>query len=76
MEFSLKNYVMLRGAYTYEDGITSDKDRTTVFTGPSGGFTVQIPFNKEKGSSFAVDYSYTATDPFDGVHRIGARLNF
>lgn len=76
MEFSLKDYLMLRGGYTYEDGITSDVDRTTVFTGPSGGFTVQIPFNKEKGSSFSVDYSYTDTDPFDGVHRIGARINF
>jgi hypothetical protein len=76
MEFSLKSYVQIRGAYTYEDGINDDASRTTVFTGPSAGITVQIPFNKESGSSFAVDYSYTDTNPFDGVHRIGARLNF
>lgn len=76
MEFSLKNYVILRGAYCYEEGITTDADRTTVFTGPSGGITVQVPLNKEKGTSFAVDYSYAATNPFDGVHRIGARLSF
>jgi hypothetical protein len=75
MEFSLKSYLMLRGAYTYEDGITENINRTTVFTGPSAGFSVQVPLNKEKGSNFAVDYSYTDTDPFQGVHRIGIRLN-
>jgi hypothetical protein len=76
MEFSLKSYLLLRGAYTYEEGITETANRTSIFTGPSAGFTVQVPFNKENGSSFSVDYSYTATDPFEGVHRIGARINF
>ncbi len=74
-EYELKSYLMLRGGYAYEDGITSDKDRTTAFTGPSAGFTVQVPFNKEKGSSLAIDYSYRATDPFNGTHSIGARIN-
>lgn len=74
-EFSLKNYLMLRAGYTYEDGITSDADRTSWYTGPSAGFTVQIPLNKEKGSNFSVDYSYRDTDPFDGVHTIGARID-
>lgn len=76
MEFSLKDYLMLRGGYTYEDGITDDTERTTVFKGPNAGFSVQIPFNKEKGSKFFVDYSYTSTDPFEGVHRIGAGISF
>jgi hypothetical protein len=76
IEFSLKEYLLLRGGYTYEDGITEDFDRTTPFTGPSGGFSIQVPFNKEKGSKFFVDYSYTATDPFDGVHRIGGGIRF
>ena len=74
-EFSLKNYLQLRAGYTYEEGITSKADRTTVFTGPSAGISVQIPLNKEKGSVFAVDYSYRDTDPFDGVHTIGARIS-
>jgi hypothetical protein len=76
LEFSLKEYLMLRGGYTYEEGITDDAERTTVFTGPSAGFSLQVPFNKEKGSKFFVDYSYTATDPFDGVHRIGGGISF
>jgi hypothetical protein len=75
-EYELKNYLMLRGAYVYENGITSTTDRTTVFTGPSLGCSVQVPLNKEKGSVFSVDYSYRATDPFNGSHTIAARLSF
>ncbi len=76
MEFSLKSYLMIRGAYTYEEGITDNSKRSTVFTGPSAGITVQVPLNKEEGTNFSVDYSFTSTDPFSGVHRIGARFNF
>jgi len=75
-EYELKNYLMLRGGYVYEEGITSDAERTTVFTGPTGGLSVQVPLNKEKGSIFSVDYSYRATNPFQGSHTIAARLSF
>ncbi|GAB1405409.1 hypothetical protein MASR1M74_25900 [Lentimicrobium sp.] len=76
LEYELLSYLMLRAAYTYEDGITGkDENRTTALTGPSAGLTVAIPLNKEKGSSLAVDYSYRATDPFNGIHSIGARIN-
>jgi hypothetical protein len=75
-EYELKNYLMLRGGYVYEDGITSKADRTTVFTGPSAGCSIQVPLNKEKGSIFSIDYSYRATDPFNGSHTIAARLSF
>lgn len=75
LEYKMMEYLMLRGSYTYEKGITKKADRTSVHTGPSAGITVQIPFNKTKGSSFAVDYSYRPTDPFAGTHNIGARIN-
>jgi len=75
LEYELKSYLMLRGGYTYEEGITSNTDRTTAFTGLSAGFTVAVPLSKEKGSSIAIDYSYRATDPFSGTHSIGARIN-
>lgn len=74
-EFALRSYLMLRAGYTYEDGITSKTDRTTVYTGPSAGLSIQIPFNKEKGSVFSVDYSYRDTDPFKGIHSIGVRIS-
>ncbi|HPE34742.1 MAG TPA: PorV/PorQ family protein [Bacteroidales bacterium] len=73
-EFALSNYLMLRAGYTYEDGITEKSSRTTVYTGPSAGISIQIPLNKEKGSVFSVDYSYRDTDPFSGIHSIGARI--
>ena len=74
-EYNLKNYLMLRGAYTYENGITTN-ERSTVFTGPSGGLTVQVPINKEKKSVFSIDYSYRATNPFKGTHSMAVRLSF
>lgn len=77
VEYGLMQYLELRGAYTYEEGIFSNADRTTTFTGPSLGVTVQAPLNKEKQSNkFAIDYSFRATNPFSGVHCIAARLNF
>ncbi len=74
LEYSFKKMAMLRAGYTYEDGIFNSADRTTVFTGPAAGFTIQIPLNKEKSSSISLDYSYRATDPFSGTHSIGARI--
>jgi hypothetical protein len=76
LEIALKEILMLRAGYTYEDGITQKEDRTTVYTGPSAGVTVNVPLNKEKGSSFGVDYSYRATDPFTGIHSVGIILAF
>jgi len=79
LEYSLKEYLMLRGAYTYENGIyesIDNADRTNAYKGPSFGATVEIPFSKKTQASFAVDYSYQTTDHFSGTHTIGARLNF
>lgn len=74
-ELSLKRYIVLRGGYTYEEGITKSTTRKTAFTGPSAGITLNLPFGKEKLSEFALDYSYRFTNPFSGVHCIGVRVN-
>lgn len=76
LEYSLRTFLMLRAGYTYEDGLTDKAARTTAYTGPSAGLTVQVPLNKEKGSIFAVDYSYRDTDPWSGTHSISARITF
>lgn len=76
IEYELKNYLALRAGYAYEDGITSDADRSTSLTGPTGGISVQVPVNKENNSVFAIDYSYRATNPFQGSHTIAVRLTF
>ncbi|MCD4773672.1 MAG: PorV/PorQ family protein [Bacteroidales bacterium] len=79
IEFCLKNYLMLRTGYTYEEGIDKDiynpSERTNANKGPSAGFSVQVPLNKEKGTNFSVDYSFRATDHFNGTHSIGARIS-
>ncbi len=54
-EFSLKEYLLLRAGYTYEEGIWDDietSERTNVNKGLSLGFSVQVPLNKEAGSVF------------------------
>ncbi|MHC1706450.1 MAG: PorV/PorQ family protein [Bacteroidales bacterium] len=73
-EYSLGTYLRLRAGYTYEEGILEKKDRTTAYTGPSFGGSIDIPMNREKGSTFAIDYSYRSTDPFAGTHAMGIRI--
>ncbi len=76
-EFSFRDYLMLRLAYAYEDGIyenINDPARSNANKGLSGGFTVQVPLNKEKGNIFGIDYSYRPTDHFKGTHSISARF--
>ncbi|MBU0763217.1 MAG: PorV/PorQ family protein [Bacteroidetes bacterium] len=75
LEYGFKEMVMIRAGYLYEDGIMSDDERRTVFTGPTAGVSVEIPINKENGSTFAIDYSYRATNPFNGVHTIGVKVS-
>lgn len=78
LEYDFKNILLLRGGFLYENGVNPFQDdysvRTTVFTGPTGGLSLRIPLNKDTGSVFSIDYSYRDTDPFQGVHTIGARI--
>jgi len=72
-EWSFRDVFMLRTGYTYEEGISDPSTRTTALRGPSAGFTVELPMG-DKGT-FGIDYSYRHTDPFQGSHAIGARIN-
>ncbi|MDD3741182.1 MAG: hypothetical protein PHH30_08070, partial [Bacteroidales bacterium] len=66
----------LRGGYIYEkDIIGKNVDaRSTAFTGPAAGMSLQVPVNKENKSVMAIDYSYRFTNPFRGVHTFGVRI--
>jgi hypothetical protein len=74
LEYGFKTYFMIRGGYYYEKGITNEAERTTILTGPTAGFTFEIPLGT-KGTSFGLDYAYRWTNPFAGCHSIGARIN-
>ena len=73
-EYSYREMFMVRMGYTYEKGIRTPSTRTTALRGPSAGFTVELPMG-DNGSTFGLDYSYRHTDPFQGSHTIGARIN-
>jgi hypothetical protein len=76
LEYGFKSYLMLRGGFAYQKDVFSNLDtRTTVFNGPTAGVTLELPFGADKKSTFSVDYSYRATNPFAGCHTIGVRMN-
>jgi hypothetical protein len=74
LEYGFRTYFMVRAGYAYEKGITKKEERTTALTGPTAGFTLELPLNK-KGTTFGIDYSYRFTDPFEGCHTLGARIS-
>lgn len=79
LEYSLKEYLILHGAYTYENGITADvnnPDRTNAYKGLSLGATVEVPLSKKSGLILAVDYAYQSTDNFKCTQAFGVRLKY
>ena len=74
LEYGFKQYLMLRAGFMFEKNILDKENRVNVYTGPAAGFSLCLPFGKEKNKSFGVDYSYRATDYFGGTHCFGARL--
>lgn len=77
LEYNFRNIFMFRAGYHYEENITKAMpERTTVYTGPAAGVTIQVPMKKEDGSNFAIDYAFRATNPYQGIHTIGARISF
>ena len=69
VEYGYKSYLMVRVGYVYEGG-----ESTTFLTGPTAGVTFEIPLGKS-GTTLGIDYSYRDTNPFTGVHTIGARFS-
>ena len=79
LEFSLKNYFMIRGAYTYENGMFDDitsSENTNINNGLSVGVSVAVPLNKEKGSYIGIDYAFRETAAFNHNHTLGIIFNF
>jgi hypothetical protein len=77
-EYSFKNYLILRGGYLIEEKLESGGEgsaaNSTFLTGASAGLSVQTPIGSE-GGTLGFDYSFRASDPFDGVHSIGVRID-
>ncbi len=73
LQYSFKKMFMLRGGFTYEADLFDDALRSTVYSGPSAGMTVDLPLGSG-GKKFGIDYSYRATQPWDGIHSFGIRF--
>ena len=74
LQYAFRNMFMLRGGFTYEKDLFDDALRTTVYSGPSAGMSVEVPLGSA-GRTFSIDYSYRVTSPWDGIHSFGARFN-
>ena len=74
LEYAYREMFMFRLGYTQEQRIKNEPEPTTALKGPSAGFTVELPMGRS-GTTFGLDYSYRHTDPFQGSHSIGARIN-
>jgi hypothetical protein len=74
VEYGFKTFLLLRLGYRITDN-RFDNTNTSALTGFTGGLSFDVPMNKEKGSSFGIDYSYRSTNPFNGIHNIGVRIN-
>ena len=73
MEVSFRETLVVRLGYMWEPGIGSEQDKTSAFTGPAAGFTLNIPSNSD-GGVIGIDYGYRATNPFNGNHSIGIHI--
>ncbi|MEA3505116.1 MAG: PorV/PorQ family protein [Bacteroidota bacterium] len=79
IQYKLMNYLMLRGAYTYEEGLDEEitsGNRYNVDNGLSAGLSIQVPLSKEEGSVLSIDYAFRSTVHFDNTHSIGASIKF
>ena len=77
LEYAFNEMFMVRGGYRYENGVTGDlgvNNRASAYTGFSGGVSVEVPFKKD-GPALGIDYSYRHSNPFNGTHTIGVRIN-
>ncbi len=74
VEYVFNDMFMLRGGYKYE--LDTDAEvQQSVYNGVSAGASVQVPFNKEKGSNFGIDYAYRHTNLWSGTHNISIRFD-
>lgn len=80
LEYALKvkntEMFMIRAAYRYESGITSDIERTNASTGIAAGITFQYPIDDLGQNLVALNYSYRTAYQYEGSHCFGLRLSF
>lgn len=69
-----KAVLTLRGGLLYEEAMFNPDEARTIYSGPTAGLSFDFPMGKN-GTLIGIDYAYRTTNPFGGVHTIGARIN-
>lgn len=76
VEYIYNQMFIIRGGYHYENGIIGNgDDRTTALVGPSAGAGFKLPLSKTARTSVSIDYAYRLTNPWGGIHTIGALID-
>lgn len=75
LEFSYQNLVVLRGAYKYDMGSTSEST-SNIYTGFAVGASIEVPIKKGGTNNLGLDYAYRTTNPFKGTHNFTLRFSF
>jgi outer membrane protein OmpA-like peptidoglycan-associated protein len=79
VEFALREMFMVRAAYRFENDIFSGANSTTAYNGFACGFSVNVPFKKDKASpALGIDYGFRMTSgntDFKHTHSVGLRVN-
>ena len=73
VETRIGDNLELRAGYLWEQGLFSDDNVTTAYTGPAGGLSLKVPTGSN-GSVIGLDYSYRTTNPFNGTHSVGLKI--
>ena len=80
IEYSWKDYLMVRAGYTYEGGLFGgvyQDDCMNLFNGLNAGCSIQAPLSKKENAPvIAIDYAFRNTFAYSGTHSVGARLIF
>lgn len=74
VEYGFKKILAFRAGFVYEKDLFNKELRKTALSGFCGGFTIELPMSKD-GSTIALDYSYRSTNPFNGTHSFGLKIN-
>ena len=80
VEYSWREWLLLRCGYVYENGIFKDildDQCMNLNKGLHAGCSVQVPLSKKEDAPvIAIDYAFRQTVSYKGSHSIGARLIF
>lgn len=77
VEYAFNSMVMLRGGYKYTLGSQLNGGvEAPIYSGVSGGLSIEVPFRRGGTTKFGIDYAYRHTRIWNGTHNIGVRLNF